>query len=356
MENVLPRYPRWLQNKAALTTTLIFSVTLAVLLFALAVVYQKLALHHFDPLSFAQIDGKFVYRLARSFPSLLVPLDLAPYRAQRILLSALASPFGDAIPWALIGINLVALAAGSYALAQLAHIYQLPVILGGIFGLWIGSLFAIQLNLTEVLAYSLVIWGIWFWERRQPLPAALLFGLAILAKESAILYPAGFLMASLRWSWPQRTRFALLALAPGMLWQLVLVYTFGQSGLTAGVGENHMFPLSGLLDAELKAAWAWGVQIAWVLIPSLIAVAWGLILLWKRHDWPVAWVLILNGLFVTSLPPESTDYLVHSTRIELAVIVALTWAIFRTRRQPLALLWFGLVLVPLIFFRPGFYF
>jgi len=335
---------------------LIFGVTLVVLLLAMAVVYQKLELHQFDPLSFAQIDGKFVYRLARSFPSLLVPLDLAPYRAQRILLSALASPFGDAVPWALIGINLAALAAGTYALAQLAHFYRLPVILGSLFGLWIGSLFAIQLNLTEVLAYSLVVWGIWFWERRQPLLTAVLFGVAILAKESTILYTVGFLMASLHWSWRARLRFALLALVPGTLWQLVLVFTFGQSGITAGVGENHMVPLVGLLGAQLKAAWAWGVQIGWVLIPSLVAVVWGLILLWKREDSPVAWVLILNGLFVASLPRESTDYLVHSTRIELAVIVALTWAVFRTRRRSVALLWFGLTLIPLIFFRPGFYF
>jgi hypothetical protein len=43
-------------------------------------------------------------------------------------------------------------------------------------------------------------------------------------------------------------------------------------------------------------------------------------------------------------------------RIGLAVIVALAWAIARTRRPLLALAVIGLALVPLIFFRPAFYF
>ncbi|GIW03236.1 MAG: hypothetical protein KatS3mg058_4639 [Roseiflexus sp.] len=81
--------------------------------------------HSFDPLIFAEIDGYFVYHLARSLPSLEANLDLPAYRAQRILLPFLAAPFGAFIPWAIISINLGALATGSYALACIALQYRL---------------------------------------------------------------------------------------------------------------------------------------------------------------------------------------------------------------------------------------
>src|SRR5215510_13505356 len=116
-----------------------------------------------------------------------------------------------------------------------------------------------------------------------------------------------------------------------------------------------MLPLVGLLGAEMKAAWAWGVQIAWVLVPSIVAVGWGVVQLWYGHRSPVAWGLILNGLFVASLPSASTDYLAHSMRLALAVVITLAWAVARTRRPLVVLTTVGLALVPLIFFRPGFY-
>jgi hypothetical protein len=325
------------------------------------VVWQKLAQHSFDPQSFVEIDGFFVYQLARSFPTLVAPMDIPAYRAQRILLSALAAPFGPMTAWALIGINVASAMAGSYALARIARARGCPAIFGALFGCWIGTLFAVELDLTEVLAYALVLWGIWQWERGRPVAAGALLGAAVLAKETAALYGAAVILGA--WassSWRERARLALLSAGPSVLWQLALIARFGESGLAAamraGSPADHMAPLVGLIYADMAAPWAWGIQIGWVLAPALLAAIWGAAAIIGGDRSPAAWCLLLNGLFICALPPASTEYLVHSTRIGLAAIIALSWAVLTLRRPTLALLWLALSLVPLALFQPGAYF
>jgi hypothetical protein len=346
--------PSFSWNAKQITISPLLPATL-VLFVALGIVYLKLRQFSYDTFSFVEADGTFVYLLALAFPNLHVPMDLPAYRAQRILLSALASAFGPYTPWAIIGINVFALAAGTYALARIARRYQVPTSLGLIFGLWVGALFVIEMNLTEVLAYALVLWGVLFWEEDRPLLTALLCGLAILAKETTLLYGIAFLLARTTWTWRERLHFGLIALGPGIAWQFVLILTFGDSGLlaarTPGAPAEHLMPLVGLLWANTHAPWAWAVQVGWVLLPALVAIIWGVILLARRQISPVAWALIANGLFIASLPPASTDYLAHSMRIGLAVIVALAWALARTRRPLVVLALVGIGLVPLVFFR-----
>ncbi|MCS7290741.1 MAG: hypothetical protein NZ699_16590 [Roseiflexus sp.] len=327
------------------------------------VVYIKLMRHSFDPLISAEIDGYFVYQLAQSLPSLNADLDLPAYRAQRILLPFLAAPFGAFIPWAIIGINLCALATGSYALARIALQHRRSPLIGIVFGLWIGSLFALQLNLTEILAYALVLWGIALYEPHRPAPAAILFGLAVLAKETAVLYPTAFIISHMQTQpWRKQALFGLLSIGHGALWQLMLIALLGQSGLTAafqaGAPADRMFPFTGLLTTPMRASDFWIVQMLWVFTPSLGATCWGLIALLygvERFS-PASWALLLNGLFVLALPAPSCEYMVHSARIALAVVVALTWAIVRVQRPTIALAWCGFLLAPLAVFSPDAYF
>ncbi|MCS6938293.1 MAG: hypothetical protein NZM94_03425 [Roseiflexus sp.] len=340
-----------------------FAVAAITWIIGATVVYVKLMRHSFDPLIFAEIDGYFVYHLAQSLPSLNADLDLPAYRAQRILLPFLAAPFGAFIPWAIIGINLCALAAGSYALARIALRHQLSPLIGVVFGLWIGSLFALQFNLTEILTYALVLWGIALYEPQRPAPAALLFGLAVLAKETAILYSIAFIISHIRTqSWRRQALFGLLSLGPGALWQLTLIALFGQSGLTAafqaGAPANRMFPFTGLLTTPMRAPDFWIVQALWIFAPSLGAACWGLIAVLRDRERtsPVSWALLLNGLFVLALPAPSCEYMVHSARIALAVVVALTWAITRIQHPVIALAWCGFLLAPLTVFSPDAYF
>jgi hypothetical protein len=93
-----------------------------------------------------------------------------------------------------------------------------------------------------------------------------------------------------------------------------------------------------------------------VLLPALLALGWGALRVWRRDISPVSLALVLNGLFIASLPAASADYMVHSARIALAVLVSLAWAVILTRRRVYGLAWLGFALTPLIFFRPGLYF
>ncbi len=173
-------------------------VTGVATLVALITVVLKLVKHHYDPTVFADIDGRFVLNLARTFPSLRAELDVAPYRAQRILLSALAAPWGVHAAWGILAVNIAALAAGTYALALLAQQQNMSPVLGLLFGLWLGSFYALHLDLTEVLTYALILWAIVFWERQQFLGTAALCGVAALAKETAVLYGLAFALAPSR--------------------------------------------------------------------------------------------------------------------------------------------------------------
>ena len=97
--------------------------------------------------------------------------------------------------------------------------------------------------------------------------------------------------------------------------------------------------------------WAWIFQVTWVFIPAFIAVVWGMYVLWREKSPPVAWALLLNGLFVLSLPSPSTRYFVHSSRIALGVIVALAWMVIRTQRRTYWLVAFSMALLPLLSFE-----
>jgi hypothetical protein len=175
-------------------------VTLLCLLYALWVVavYEPLALvtlgSRYDEANggSARYDGQFNYHIARD-PSTAAPLiDVPAYRFQRILLPALALPFPDeAIPFAMLAVNLVALAAGTALLESLlvgsgvSRWYALA------YGLTLGTFGAARLSLSEPLAYGLALGGMWAALRGRVVWSAVLFALAALAKETTLIMAAG---------------------------------------------------------------------------------------------------------------------------------------------------------------------
>src|SRR5690606_36436901 len=144
--------------------------------------------------------------------------DIPAYRFQRILLPALGMvlSFGqDAlIPWALLIVNLVALAAGTALLENLLRTRRVSrwFVVG--YALSLGVFGTVRLSLPEPLAYALVLGGITLFHNHTvgahgraplqsiPLWAAILFALAALAKETTLIFPAAYgfhLLLSRRW-------------------------------------------------------------------------------------------------------------------------------------------------------------
>ncbi|GAB4508904.1 MAG: hypothetical protein OHK0046_02760 [Anaerolineae bacterium] len=244
-------------------------VTVLCLLYCLAVI----AVNGGDPLALVTIgtqfsegipeeaggtegyDGQFVYYIARD-PSTAAPyIDVPAYRFQRILLPLAGGllSFGQEalLPWVLLAVNLAALAGGTALLEHLlvqqgvSRWYALGYALSlGVFG-------TVRLSLPEVLAYGLVLGGIVLARREQWMWSALVFALAALAKETTLLFVAGYgLYLLIQQRWRLAVLFGLVAGLPFVVWQFVLYVRLGAFGVGSGGAMATGFeiiPLAGVL-------------------------------------------------------------------------------------------------------------
>lgn len=146
-------------------------------------------------------DGQFFHRLARSPLSTErvnhgTLLDRPAYRHARITYPAMAwvaSAGGQpaAVPWALIGVNLVAVAALTAGLADLARRAGRTPWLALLGAGWSGFIVATARDLSEVMAAALLVGAVWaVRERRWPLATALLVG-AGLSRETTLVLALG---------------------------------------------------------------------------------------------------------------------------------------------------------------------
>ena len=181
-------------------------------------------------------DGQFVYYIARDPLTAEQFLDVPAYRFQRILLPALAMPFpDDAIPFVLLAVNLIGLAVGTFIMERLLVEQGVGRWYALAYGLTLGTFGATRLSLTEPLAYGLALAGVWLAARERPLLSAVLFALAALTKETALVVAAGYglyLLANRHWR--DAVLFGVIALAPFIVWQIVLYTHLGAFGVGSG--------------------------------------------------------------------------------------------------------------------------
>jgi hypothetical protein len=323
-----------------------------------------------DPFVFVRYDAWFALFIAYDLPVIRPEsADIPAYRAQRVLMSALVAipvalearlragyptelPPSSTAAWAMLVVDLMAAGIGSAALALLALRHHLHPIVGGLFGLWIGSVYVLHMGMMELLAYALVLCGLLCWERGMLTTSGMTLGLAALAKETALLFTVAFLCVLVLQRAGAGWRFAILSVGPPALWQLVVAQELGITGVQAALLPGNpgqgMLPIASYFSEAISPLTA--LQLIWVLLPAIVSVCWGLGVLGRSVSDPTGWALFLNGLFVTSLPPASTAAIWWSTRISLAVIVALAWAGVRSERPRLAYVGVAVLLVPTVLF------
>jgi len=194
-------------------------------------------------------DGQFAYFIARDGWEAASLLDVPAYRFQRILLPALAGAlsFGNTalLPWLLPGLNLIALVAGTALLEELLAARGVSRWYALVYGLFPGVLMAVRLSLNEPLAYGLILLAIRLRGRERLWQAAAACALAALAKETALVFVAGFVLwelASRRWA--AGLLFGLLACLPFVAWQAVLVARLGAPGVGSGGDLATPFEIS----------------------------------------------------------------------------------------------------------------
>lgn len=281
-----------------------------------------------DPNGTVGYDGQFVYFIARDGAAAEPFMDGATLRFQRILYPVLARALAlgsaDVVPWALVLINL---AAHALACGLLAH---LIVRLGGrgwsavVYAGWIGAVFALRFNLTEILCVALALAAITaYLDERWRWTIALLV-LATAAKEIGLLVALGLaLHASFsrgRWRWA-----FLIGAGPALyffVWWGVMRLWFGRLPLGYPAAKLHMIPFEGMFTV-LDEPLLFGMLLLWLGLPTLILLVAALRVLWRTRRLTLSIALLLPAAgFVMAMPDVSWEDPVAAYRVAILIVPA----------------------------------
>jgi hypothetical protein len=253
-------------------SSLLISPAGVILIVATLLVAATVALNGGDPLALARIgtrfsqgdpqgsegyDGQFIYFIAVNPDPQQVAqyLDVPAYRYQRILLPLLARAFSFGnrllIPWMIAFIGILSLVGGTWAVSVLLAGWGVSRWYALVYGFWAGFLLALVVDLPEPLAYGLVAAGILALERDRPRLGWCLFGLAVFARETALLFTLATLVVYLyRREIRQAFSLALVGIVPFLIFQAWLWLTFGAPGIASGgamATPFELIPYMGLL-------------------------------------------------------------------------------------------------------------
>lgn len=251
-----------------------------------------------------EYDGAWYYLIALDPGHAACYVDNASYRYGRILypMAARALALGQPglIPWMLIIVNLLALAGGTLLLALWLRRRETSPWFALLYGLYPGLFVSLWRDLTEPLSYGFTMAAVFLFDfggRRRFLWAGLCFGLASLARETALLFAAAYVLTLLSArQWRSAAVLLSLSAAPFILWKLFLRLWLGASYLIL----PDWIPFHGILQY-----WPWrgeqGDLVLTILVPALLCllpVAWAL----RRRMWTaeslslganVLWLVIL---------------------------------------------------------------
>ncbi len=296
-----------------------------------------------DPHGTEGYDGQFAYYIARDPLHGWQQCDVPAYRYQRILypilarLLALGRP--ELLPYTLALINVVALAVGTWCMEQILLGQRMSRWYALTYGLYAGQLMAARLDLNEPLSYGLVVAALLVTGQgkvrlRDPtcswrLGVALL-ALATLAKETALVFVAGYLLALLaRRQWGRLAGLALGVGAPFLAWQGVLWAWLGRPGLgSGGAGDTgwEILPFRGLwsvgqIDLRVLGLLAL-VMVPLAVIPTLLSLWAAGRDLWKGRWHPFTAMLLTNALVMLFLPQSTYREPLAMLRLTTGLVVA----------------------------------
>jgi len=269
-------------------------------------------------------DGQFFDFIATDPLGARPYLDNPAYRYGRPLypLAARAVALGNqsAIPWALLLLGIVAIGAGTYALARLLARLGSPPWYGALVGAYPGLFLGVSHDLSEPLAYAFVALAL-LTRRRSLIGAAGLFALAGLTRETTLIFPV---VIALWLAIAERRRrdgaaLAVIGVGPYVVLKLGLLAWLHSLG-TPAQARLEPVPLLGLLRQ-----WPWNdyavQQLLAVVVPGLLAVA---VVWWSTRRLSLELCLLaVNVIVLVLLLPKPTyvNYLA-SGRVATGVIVA----------------------------------
>jgi hypothetical protein len=262
-------------------------------------------------------DGQFIYRMAlEPLPHAQtghgITFDSPAYRAQRVVTPALAwtvvrlTPLESAA--SLLLVNVVALLVAAYFAGRLVRRFGGHAAWGILPVLSFAMVIPLARDLTEPVAWAATLAGLELWLAGRRPWAALLFTVAVLARETSLLVPAGLGLWALvelmrgrtRRGWKSLT-WLLVPLVVEVGWQLHLGRVWGALPVRTGK-ENVGTPVVGvvrtLLDVDDAMAHpVWEVE----RLALLALLVWAGVRLWRsplpggvRAAWALAAALALS--------------------------------------------------------------
>jgi hypothetical protein len=315
-----------------------------------------------DPGGTPGYDGQFALYVALDpeSESVAVHLDAPAYRYQRILYPTLARVLVGGnprfIPWSLLLVNLIALVGATALLCGFLIERGYPSYYSLIYGLWVGLVAAVALDLHEPLAYGLVVLG-WFWRfRNRPVLGAVALSLALFAKETTLLFWVAALISDFTQRGSKSSRWTLMAGgALFVVWQAWLWATFGSPGIGSGGDMATGFewiPFMGLFRIGSESLRALALFLV-ILGPTIVfPTLWGLVSSVKTirngaRD-ATSMALFTNSLALLFIPFSTFREPLGIVRVATGLVLALIlFSVQYKRRKPLnyAMFWIALLVM-----------
>lgn len=260
-------------------------------------------------------DGQFTYYIATDPSNSTQYIDVPAYRFQRILLPItgriLSLGQTDLVPIALLTINLLALASGTYILEQLLISYNVSRWFAIGYGLSLGIFGSARLMTTETLAYALVLLAIWLYQKDKWLWSAIILALSAFAKEVTLIFVAGYVLYLFTEKrWRDGFLFGLIGGLPFIIWQFVLFSQFGEFGV--GSGGNlatgfEVIPFMGffriLFEGGMGVFIVFGLLIGIFVIPPTLWGLWQGCQDYQKKQWSLlTWLLFINSAIMLFVP------------------------------------------------------
>lgn len=209
-------------------------------------------------------DGQFFYRVGAAPLSTAervegVEFDLPALRASRVGYGALAwaASFGDPdlLPWSLLALNVVALAAIGAAGGRLAQQLGRHGAWGLALVLWPGFAYGLSLDTAELVASAFALGGLALVGARRWAWGAVLLAAATLTRETALVYPAALALAGMielrrdrAGDGRPKVLAGFAAIDAFVAWQVVVWLRFGELAIGSSGGSNNLGgPLVGLV-------------------------------------------------------------------------------------------------------------
>lgn len=235
-----------------------------------------------------------------------------------------------ALPYALLIVNLVAVLAGTAAVALWLLKRGFSPWPAALYGLYPGLVVTVFRDLTEPLAFGLAALAVLAFDRvrtRRLVWSATLFALAILTRETIV--PFALAGAVSLWladrasprRWQRAAGFAAATCGPLVVWRIIISIWLGQSTQEVGHERGWVLPLHGI--------WSWWpfdsdhwLVVLTVTLPALAAGAGAVALLRRRASVVPAALLLANVLLYVVWLPRAV-YIDHAAAGRAAIGVVL---------------------------------